>query len=198
VAIEPGQRHVINGSVVIFAKNESGITPRVYEIGKDIELDPTRFDPIAFLSIAEKLARELMSDAVLIQFDVPNVFPNGTANLKLGDAASSTFQFRSPSRSKRPADAPAGLAVEILCKVYVQVSAGHVDVYPVKNDKCDQVERPRPRCSLVKLWEKARAAGAPKVENAIAEINYLWDGWTFSFGEATAPDHFYSSIPDDC
>jgi hypothetical protein len=155
------------------------------------DFDTRKFDAIAYLPKAQKLAREIMSDAFLVEFDVEAVHPSGLADLKFGSA---TFEFRSPSRSARPSDVPEGVAVDIECMVYVEVTHKEIEVFPTTREECNRKKRPTPRCSLGEVWDKAKASGARSSGNVVAKIDYLWDGWTLGIGDS----EFYESFRDDC
>lgn len=156
------------------------------------EFNAKRFDGVSYIATAERHARKVFSDAVLVEFDVPAVHPAGYADLTIGRGLEATYWFRSPSRSKRPADQPRGVDVDIRCMVYVDVSRGTVNVYSTTAEKCNQPKRPRPRCSLKQVWDRAAKLGAP-TSGVVAKITYLWDGWYFDIdGE------FSESIKDDC
>jgi hypothetical protein len=158
-----------------------------------IAFDAKDFDAMAFLEKAEKAARDVYPDAELIGFDVDGVYPDGHADLTLSDDFDATFEFRSPSRSKRPDDLPVGVEAEIPCLIYVSVDpADGVEIYPATDEECAQPLRPRPKCTLQQVWHKAIQIGAPAT-GAVMEIDYLWDGWFVQIG-----DDFTESIPDAC
>ena len=118
--------------------------------------------------------------------------PNGYANLTLGKGFEATYWYRSRSRSKRPKNAPVGVEVEIKCMIYVIATAKRVTAYPRSFEKCKQPFRPRPRCSLAQVWQKAIKMKVPR--KAVAQIDYLWDGWFFQLKGTK----FTESIKDDC
>jgi len=151
-----------------------------------------RFDARAYLPRARSLAKTIFSDAELVQFDVGGVRPDGLADLTLGSGQEATYWYRSPSRSKRPKNAPVGVEVEIKCMVYVIASAKGVSAYPRTFEKCNHPFRPKPRCSLKQVWQKALKLKAPK--NGVAQIDYLWDGWFFQIKGTS----FTESITDSC
>ena len=155
------------------------------------------FNAIAFLPKAKRLAREMMSDAELIQFDVEGVSPSGRVNLhkSYGEAS---FWFRSKKRSKRDPNLPRGTEEEIACVVYVDVNRGNVEVYAVTREKCTERFDPAPLCSLAQLWKKAYARGAPK-GTWIAKVQYDKRGWFFDIADGEGEgDDFTESFPDDC
>lgn len=157
------------------------------------DYNPRSFDARGYWKTAKKHARTIYSDAVLTHFDVVGVLPSGKANLTLSSDTEATYYFRSPSRSKRPADIPEGIDVDIDCMVYVIAKGSEVEVYPVSHETCKDPPRRYPKCSIAQVWEKAIALGAPS-GNVVAKIDWLWDGWFFQIGA----DTFTESIPDDC
>ena len=112
------------------------------------DYDPKRLDAIAYLPKARARARSLLDDVFLYELDVEGVFPSGKANLSLSSDFRANYYFRSPSRSKRPKDAPRGLVVERECLVYVELSAKGGEVWVVSDEECKRKRRPSPRCSL--------------------------------------------------
>jgi serine/threonine protein kinase len=168
-------------------------TPTPTTTTAGLGFDPKRFDAMGFLGEAERRAKGVIPDAELITFDVDGVYPDGHADLTLDDDYDATYDFRAPSKSERPAGLPVGVEADIPCMVHVTVSVDDgIEVYAGTDDKCDQPLRPRPRCTLAQVWEKAIKIGAPK--NAVMQIDYLWDGWFAQIGD----DTFTESLPDDC
>jgi serine/threonine-protein kinase len=182
------------GVVVIETGAETARLSGVKPFSESAGVDTRRFDGVAFLGRAQSLARRLYPDAVLTHFEVDAVGPDGRANLRHGEA---TYRFRSPSRSRRPADVPRGVEVDIPCMIHVDVEGNRVSVRPVTDEKCTDKKRPRPRCSLGQVWNKARALGAP-AGNWVANIDYLWDGWFFDIPGGKGDSDFTESIKDDC
>jgi hypothetical protein len=157
-------------------------------------LDLKKFDGLAFLPDAQAAARKIHPDAELVTFDVDGVYPDGHADLTLTDEYDANYYFRSPSRSKRPADVPDGVELELPCLVIVTVSpADGVEAYEAGDEACDQPLRPVPKCSLAEVWTMATKLGAPG-GNTVMQIDYLWDGWFVQIGD----DTFTESLPDSC
>jgi hypothetical protein len=156
------------------------------------------FDPIRTLAQAESMARKLMPDAVLVGIDIDHAKPDGTALLRADSGA--TYRFRSPSRSKRPADVPRNVEVDIPCMVHVEVVRGRIAASPVTDEECDAARLPRPRCRVADLWRRAREQGAPRAGDWVARISYMHDGWFVDIPKAGTPplDDFDVSLTDDC
>ena len=154
-------------------------------------------DISAYLPKALVKARAIYSDAVLIRIDASGVYPNGRADLTLDSSFSVLYRFASPSRSKRPADLPQGVDHKANCKIYVNVSQGGIQTYPLEGWACDEPLIGAPRCSVAQVWKKAARDGAPS-KNAVASVGY-WAGpnkrgrWHLSVGSA-----FSKWIADDC
>ncbi|MEZ4403248.1 MAG: serine/threonine-protein kinase [Kofleriaceae bacterium] len=154
------------------------------------DYDPRRFDARGYLPKALALARQLAPDARLVTFDVDGVGSDGRADLTLASDFDGHYEFRSPASSKRP-DMPPGVPVDIPCMVYVDVTPATVEAYVVTREKCTEALRPTPRCTLAQVWSKALTGRVPA--NAVAQIDYLWDGWFVQVG-----DDLSESVPDDC
>ena len=146
----------------------------------DLEIDGA-----AYARKALALAREIYSDAKLVRFDIANVYPSGLADLGLTDT-DSTYWFRSPSRSARPAGIPKNLPVDIDCYVEVEVGVKQIrvwarDMSPIDSN-CKWPLREIPRCSTAQVWAKAKAEGADV--DTIAKVAFLEDGkWFFDNDE---------------
>ncbi|MCA9669290.1 MAG: protein kinase [Myxococcales bacterium] len=153
--------------------------------------DPKRFDALAFYPRALALARKVMSDAILIDLSVHGVYPSGLADLTIKSGYEASYSFRSPSRSKRPAGLPANVKREdIRCLVDVDVSATKVEVVTkTSNEDCAEKPRVMWRCSMREAWQLARKQGAPKANNIVARVSWLWDGWYFDFGASSMTVH---------
>jgi serine/threonine protein kinase len=156
------------------------------------------FDPIRTLAQAESMARKLMPDAVLVGFDVDHARPDGRALLRADSGAN--YRFRSPARSKRPADVPRNVEVDIPCMVHVDVEGDKIVAGAVTDEECDNKRLRSPRCSIADLWQRARAEGAPKTGDWVARISYMHDGWFIDIAKAGKPpfDDFTLSVPDTC
>ena len=156
------------------------------------------FDPIRTLAQAESMAHKLMPDAVLVGFDIDHARPDGSALLRADSGA--TYRFRSPSRSKRPADVPRNVEVDIPCMIHVEVVRGKIAASPVTDEECDDARLPHPRCRIADLWRRAREQGAPTTGDWVAKISYMHDGWFVDIPKAGKPplDDFDVSLTDDC
>ena len=154
------------------------------------DYDPKRFDAIAYLPKALAQARALAPDATLVVFDVDGVGADGLADLTLSTEFDATYEFRSPTRSIRP-DVRPGVPVELPCMVYVDVDATGTEAYVVSRDTCDEPLRPPPRCTLAHVWAQVLADRVRA--DAVAQIDYLSDGWFVQFG-----DDISTSLRDDC
>jgi len=148
---------------------------------RPIDYNPKKFDGAAYARKALALAQSVFPDAKFVRFDINNVYPNGLADLGLTDDDSS-YLFRSPSHSARPAGVPKNLEVDIPCYVEVTVGSREIDVRVRSMDpidpNCKWPLRPLPSCNLGQVWTKAKAQGADL--DTIAKIAFLSDGkWFF-------------------
>ncbi len=152
---------------------------------------PKRFDALGYLPQARQLARKLMSDAELIDFDVQGVYPDGHVDLSLPDFEAN-YWFRSRQASKLDPRIPANVEQEIRCLVYVVVSAKETRVFTTLSRKsCKEPFRKPWRCSLAGAWKLAMAQGL-RGGNVVAKVSWLWDGWYFDLGDKT------ESVKDAC
>jgi serine/threonine-protein kinase len=155
--------------------------------------DPRRFDALGFLPRAQALARQLMSDAVLVDFDVDGVYPDGHADLTLLSEYDASYRFRSPSRSRRDPRLPTNIEQEIRCLVDVTVTARSITYRTViSGSSCREPFRPRWRCSLAQVMRRAQAEPGSPRGNVVAKVSWLQDGWFVDFGETSL------SVPDRC
>jgi hypothetical protein len=141
------------------------------------DYDPRRFDPVAYLPRAQRLARELLSDARLTSFEFDPVFADGHVDLTL-DGRDRGYEFRSPERSVFPAGRPRNMPIDRRCRVSVELGVRTISARVVSSDSCDaRLVRP-PRCSLASVWKQALAQGIPG--DVIARIGWLFDeSWFF-------------------
>ena len=153
------------------------------------QLDAKHFDASAFLPTATARARAIYADAQLVRFDITGVRSDGVADLTLPAVGDSSYLFRSPSRSARPA-VPANVAVDIACMVEVTVTADGIEVDRRTREQCDQPLLRDPVCTLAQVWALARLHGERR-RDVVAKISFLGDGWYFD------PDHGVT-LPDSC
>ena len=184
LAKQPQTEKKRSGVTMIETKGKSSTYP--------VDFNPKDFDALGFSKRAEKLAREKMPDAVLIDFDADGVFPDGHVDLTLNREYRANYRFRSPKESRGDPNLPANVEQDIACLVYVEVSQEAIEVYPTSSmENCKEKPRPRWRCSLKQAWDLAKKNGAPG-GNLVAKVSWLWDGWYFDFGDDSV------SVPDSC
>ncbi len=169
---------------------ETGNRHKEKKIHRAPDFNTKSFEASSYTAKARALAKSIYPDAYLVTFDVPGVAPSGRTNLHLANFEA-TYNFLSPSHSKRTL--PVGIEEDRACWVYVEVNKKGVTARIVEWDECKGRRRPNPKCSLKQVWDRAKVLGAPS-SGAVAEINYLWDGWTFGIDALG----IYESIPDDC
>ncbi|MFN0247580.1 MAG: serine/threonine protein kinase [Kofleriaceae bacterium] len=160
--------------------------------------NPKKFDAMAFAPKALALARQLYPDAGFTRLDTYSVFPNGLTDLTIGDDET-TYWFRSPSNSARPAGIPKNQEVEIFCYVEVEVSAKQVEAWVREisiDANCKAPIRPLPKCSLAGVWAKAKAQGAEA--DTIAKIGFLTDGEWFFDNDGDDYEGLTESFADKC
>jgi serine/threonine-protein kinase len=172
-----------NGSHVIFQKKS-------IHFQRKADYNPKNLDALGYADKAKALAQEIFKDAILIAVEVDGVYPDGHANLALDSDYEASFTFRSPAESKRPADVPKNVEVDIYCIVNVELMSGGIQVYTSSRETCNQ-RAVKPKCSLKEAWQKAIDIGAPH-DDVVAEIEFDSDGWNFEIGD------FDETVPDDC
>ena len=146
-------------------------------ITRPADYDARRFDPVAYLPRAQKLARELLPDAQLTSFEFDPVFPDGHVDLAM-DGRDREYEFRSPARSAFPADRPRNLPLDRWCRVHVEIGVREITARVVVSDSCDARVVHAPRCSLASVWQQALARGTPS--DLVARIGWLFDEkWFF-------------------
>jgi len=134
-----------------------------------------------------------MSDAVLVDFDVEGVYPDGHVDLTVLREYEARYRFRSPSQSRRDPRLPTNVEQEIRCLVDVTVKARSVTYSTaVSNSSCREPVRPRWRCSLAQVMRRAQADPATPRGNVVAKVSWLQDGWFADFGATSL------SVPDRC
>jgi serine/threonine-protein kinase len=145
-----------------------------------VDFDVKNFDAVGYLAQAQRLARTLMSDAVLIDFSVRGVFPDGHVDLSLAPGYEAEYYFRSPSLSVEDPSVPDD-DEEIRCLTYVIVSAHKVQLYSaVSRYACKEKVRPRITCTLPQAAQASLSQGG---KPTVAKASWLQDGWFFDYGE---------------
>jgi hypothetical protein len=160
--------------------------------------NPKKFDAMAYAPKALALARTLYPDAGFTRMDTYSVFPTGLSDLTIGDD-DTTYWFRSPSRSARPAGIPKNQEVEIYCYVEVSVSAKEIVAWPREiglDANCKAPIRSLPKCSLAGVWAQAKAQGAEA--DTIAKIGFLTDGKWFFDNDGDDYEGLTESFADSC
>jgi hypothetical protein len=190
--------NVTVGPGVVVGANPPAPVPASQRFTRVVDYDPKKFDAVAYAPRALALARSVFPDAGFARLDMYYVLPSGLADLTKSDSDSS-YVFRSPSHSARPADLPRNVDAEIKCYVEVTVTAKEVEVRvrdldPIDSN-CKWPLRPLPRCSLAKVWAKARGDGA--AADTVAKIAFLSDGQWF-FDNEFDGEGFVKSYADDC
>ncbi len=160
--------------------------------------DPRRVDPMAHFPVAERLARRRFADAQLVRIQIQGMKPDGTIDTNIqGQFPSGVlFRWRSPARSRPPADYPQNAKYQAECFYYYSVGAEGVSSYTVDILDCSETIVPKPRCSPRQVWEHAVRRGAPR-GNLIGNLSYYGWGtqrprWSVSIGD------FNGWIEDDC
>jgi hypothetical protein len=161
--------------------------------------DPQRFDAVAFQKQAEAAAREQLPDAVMVATDLIGVNADGVINFELESGSQALYRFRSPSRSKPPADFPSNATFSSNCVVYVLVQQSGVNTFVPDKSNCNTPLTGVPRCSATQVWSKAVKQGGPK-GNLIGTMGFNGDmmlnkklRWY-----VTIPPDFSAVIDDDC
>ena len=160
--------------------------------------NPKKFDAMAYAPKALALARTVFADAGFVRMDTYSVFPSGLTDLTIGDD-DTTYWFRSPSHSARPAGIPKNQDVDITCYVEVSVNAREIEVWArdINIDAgCTWPIRSLPRCSLAGVWAQAKAKGADT--DTIAKIGFLADGEWFFDNDGDAYEGLTESFADKC
>jgi len=120
-------------------------------------------------------ARENWRDAKLTTFSSENVYPDGRADLTLGDGGTVFLSFGSRRHSRTP-DRPKGATGGggVPCLMY------HIDVQRMTTQVGDHTncakrlgERvpKRPECSVEQIWDRAIERGVPK-DGTVARVEY--------------------------
>ncbi len=128
----------------------------------------------ALAAYAETQVRALAPDALPILFNCTFVRADGRADLTLTGDARCAWEYRAPSRVKRPDGIPTGVRASVPCVLSFTAGASsmHGDVIERSYDLDDcrrwHALRP-PRCTPSEIWERARAQGAPT--DAVARLH---------------------------
>jgi hypothetical protein len=161
--------------------------------------DHSHIDLNALQTSGLALARERWSDATIISITAENVYPDGHADLTLGDGGTITMSIGSPDQA-HSSDLPQGATGSNTSECLdVVVDTGTTFTNSRTFEHCWKVFQDgtlpkRPRCSVTQVWERAVEAGAPS-KNAVASLTYTpWPNhsWYVQIGD------FAKSIPDDC
>jgi hypothetical protein len=164
-------------------------------IERPADYDPKRFDPVAYLPRAQRLARELVPDAALTSFEFDPVFPDGHVDLTM-DGRDRGYEFRSPARSAFPAGRPRNLPIDRPCRVSVELGPRTVSARVLRSDACDARLVHAPRCSLAAVWKQALARGTPA--DLVARIGWLFDETWFFDVDLAGKGGGVSSFADRC
>jgi len=149
---------------------------------KAADYNPKRFDPVAYLAKARQLAREILPDAQLTRFEFDPVFPDGHVDVTMG--RDHDYDFRSPSKSTRPAGTPKNVKLDQPCLVHVEVGPTAVVATLRTSETCTERIVHEPHCTFAQLFAQAksmRLAG----DDIVVRIAWLFDEkWFFD----TDPD----------
>jgi hypothetical protein len=165
------------------------------EISRPADYDPRRFDPVAYLPRAQKLARELLPDAQLTSFEFDPVFPDGHVDLTM-DGRDREYEFRSAERSAFPAGRPRNMPIDRKCRVHVEVGVRAITARVLASDSCDARLVRAPRCPLASVWKQAQARGTPG--DLVARIGWLHDETWFFDVDLAGKGGGVSSFADRC
>jgi hypothetical protein len=190
-----GPNVIIGPNVVIGSATPPQPTGAREEISRPADYDPRRFDPVAYLPRAQKLARELLPDAQLTAFEFDPVFSDGRVDLTQ-DGRDREYDFRSPERSAFPAGRPRNMPIDRKCRVHVEVGVRTITARVLTSDSCDARLVRAPRCSLASVWKLALAKGTPT--DLVARIGWLHDeSWFFDI-DLAGNGGGVSSFADRC
>jgi serine/threonine protein kinase len=180
------------GSNVIIGSNPP---PMKKSVTLPADYDARNFDPIAYVGRAEAIARQLLPDARLTEFEFDPVWPDGHVDLTK-QGRDHEFTFRSASASLRPADLPRNVAFDRGCMINVDVSPSGVTAEVRTSDSCTAPFVRRPRCHFAAVWQQALAAGTPR--DLVARIAWLKDEQWFFDTDLGGAGGKVSSFPDAC
>jgi len=165
--------------------------------GADGDIESLELDDL----IDQKLrdARERWGDAKLTHFSSANVYPEGYADLTLGENGAVTLRFASNTRSRAP-DEPRGVAGDggVPCLLYVvDERTSFSDLEEDGNCAVQNWNRlpKRPHCGTARVWKRAIDRGVAP-EDTVARLDYRSSGlssgegltraegvWIFTVGE---------------
>ncbi|MEZ4220685.1 MAG: serine/threonine-protein kinase [Polyangiaceae bacterium] len=147
--------------------------------------NPKQFHLAKALEVGDKEARTYFSDAELVTYVIAGATASGVVDLT-SSSASIALSYRSPSASEGKRMGK--------CMVTVSISGEYLTSTSVASTPCYQVITGPPKCSVPRVFEKARGMGA-SVE----------DGTTLTFMQiASSPawqvqlDGGTKMVPDDC
>jgi hypothetical protein len=144
---------------------------------------PDRFQPVAFLPEATRLAQNTAFDARLVRIDASPIFGDGRVDLRQPNARV-VYRYRSAAESTKPADVPCDLDVTI-GKDGATVAAVHSD-----SGLCDDAFVPDPNCDPSHVWQKALDQGGGRDPGS---LRYAAPAkWIVTSGGSSV------EIPDDC
>lgn len=200
---------IVMGVSVYFAAQQSGVSvPELFrkgmrDLGGASRLagvdDRRRVDLDALQTSALALGTERWPDATIVSITAENVYPDGHADLTLGDGGTITLSIGSPTNArdtKLPQGATGTTTAECLDVVVDRtVTFTNTRKFEFCRRAFDAgpVAR-RPHCSVVELWKRAIAAGAPATD-AVASLTYVptpGPYWHVGIGA------FSQTFPDDC
>jgi serine/threonine protein kinase len=165
------------------------------EIVRSADYDPRRFDPVAYLPRAQRLARELLPDAQLTTFEFDPVFSDGHVDLTV-EGRDRSYDFRSPERSAFPAGRPRNLPFVRKCLVVIELTPTTVSARVSSSRACDERLIRAPRCGLASVWKQALAKGT--AGDLVARIGWLFDeSWFFDL-DLAGKGGGVSSFADRC
>jgi len=192
----PGVDREVRGAAPVVVAPAPAPAPATSSM-RPIDYDPKRFDGSAYAAKALALARTIYPDAGFVDLQVNNVFPSGLSDLSLGDDFASSYTFRSPSHSARPAGVPKNVNAEVTCYIGISVGVRRmlVSVASPTEGNCSRPIRSLPKCTLAQVWARAKAAGADP--DTVAKITFLDDGeWVFD--NTFEKSGVFKSFSDEC
>ncbi|HET9993683.1 MAG TPA: hypothetical protein VFQ65_34335, partial [Kofleriaceae bacterium] len=169
--------------------------------------NPKHAEPDKLYDWAISQAKKYRADAQLTRIDIDNVFPDGHADLTLASFANSygdvDIRFISPSHANHDKLPRGTTQQKAVCEFRVDLAPNEVEIRDFFATPCTEVQVPRPRCTLAKVWNKALAQ-KPDLADAVASIAYYANPvshrvlWFFTIYK---PDHtplFSQQYADDC